>query len=197
MSRCASAFPEPDTFDAAHAARHYAALDRLPDGREVKIRSIRPEDKDRLQAGLRSLSPESAYFRFFQAKREFTDAELVFYTEPDFVHHVALVALIDVDGKSVPAAIARYVMDEHRDEPVAEVAFAVYDAFQGHGLGTMLLQHLTRLAQAGGIRTFKASVLPSNRKMLEVFAHSGLPETVRREDGVIEVELALPEAVPG
>ncbi len=176
-------------------ARHYDAHDQLIDGRSLHIRAIRPDDKDRLQAGLRSLSPESAYFRFFQAKREFTEAELVYYTEPDFQKHVALIALVDEPGVEHPAGIGRYIVVQHEPVLIAEVAFAVYDRFQGQGVGTSLLRHMTYIGRRSGIERFRASVLPNNRKMLEVFAHSGMPETVKRDNGVVEVELMLPESV--
>ncbi len=57
----------------------------------------------------------------------------------------------------------------------AEVAFAVADVFQGRGVGTLLLGQLAEVASREGIRLFEASVLPTNRRMLEVFRESGSP----------------------
>jgi N-acetylglutamate synthase-like GNAT family acetyltransferase len=71
----------------------------------------------------------------------------------------------------------------------AEVAFAVADAWHGHGIATILLAHLAEAAAASGVDTFTAVVLPGNRQMLEVFRDSGFPITVHRDSDVIEVEL--------
>jgi acetate---CoA ligase (ADP-forming) len=55
----------------------------------------------------------------------------------------------------------------------AEVAFAVADAWQGHGIATVLLAHLAQSASSAGIETFEATVLSSNHRMLQVFHDSG------------------------
>ena len=73
----------------------------------------------------------------------------------------------------------------------AEVAFAVADALQGHGIGTRLLEHLAGLAREQGIRTFDAYVLAGNRRMLDVFRDSGFAMTTVDERGVLHVSLSL------
>ena len=74
-------------------------------------------------------------------------------------------------------------------EDGAEVAFAVADELQGHGLGTILLAHLAQVADEHGIATFEAEVLPQNHRMIEVFRESGFPVEVRSVPGSIHVEL--------
>ena len=87
-------------------------------------------------------------------------------------------------------AFAGFYRDpEHRD--CAEVAFAVSDALQGHGIGTRLLEHLAGLARAEGIQTFDAYVLGENRRMLDVFRDSGFAMTSVVERGVSHVALSL------
>ena len=73
----------------------------------------------------------------------------------------------------------------------AEVAFAVADALQGHGIGTRLLEYLAGLAREQGIRTFDAYVLAGNRRMLDVFRDSGFAMTTVQERGVLQVSLSL------
>jgi acetyl coenzyme A synthetase (ADP forming)-like protein len=50
---------------------------------------------------------------------------------------------------------------------------AVADAEQGHGVGTLLLEHLARIALRNGISAFEADVLGDNRRMFELLSRSG------------------------
>ena len=57
-----------------------------------------------------------------------------------------------------PIGIARLV----REDDTAEVAFAVADAWQSRGVGTLLVERLAADARAAGIRRFVADVAPDN-----------------------------------
>ena len=59
----------------------------------------------------------------------------------------------------------------------AEVAFAVSDALQGHGIGMRMLERLASVARDQGIQTFDAYVLGENRRMLDLFRDSGFAAT--------------------
>jgi GNAT superfamily N-acetyltransferase len=172
-------------------ANRYAVEERLLDGRPVLLRSIRPDDKAALQEAMGRLGPESAYWRFLQAKRRLTDEELAAYTEVDFRSHVALVAVVREEGREQLVATSRYLLDPGAAVPTAEVAFTVDDAHQGLGLGTLLLKHLSLLARRAGVRRFRASVLAGNRRMLEVFAHSGLPLETEQFGETVECRMEL------
>lgn len=160
----------------------------------MTIRAIRPTDKDELRRGFSQLSSDAIYNRFFQAKRELTEQELRYLTELDFRDHVALVVETEVEGVVRAVGVGRFVRKtggEGSDR--AEVAFTVGDEFQGRGVGTLLLEHLARLAPTLGIRHFDALVLPENRQMLEVFEHSGLAVVEQVSQGVVNVRMALAE----
>ena len=78
-------------------------------------------------------------------------------------------------------------------EDSAEVAFAVDDAYQGRGLGTILLGQLAEVAHANGIQQFEAIVLPENHRMIDVFRESGFPVEVQA--GVAQLVLRLPTSL--
>ena len=80
-------------------ARDYSAAETLRDGRTVEIRALRPEDRAGLLAAVSRTSDQSLYRRFFGFKRGFTDQEVDFYVNVDFVGHVALVAVLQEDGR--------------------------------------------------------------------------------------------------
>jgi len=174
-------------------ASRYCAERQLRDGRLVRLRGIQPSDRDLLREGLHHLSPQSAYYRFFGAKRELSESELDYFTQIDFVNHVALLALVDDGSGILPVGTARYIVEEP-NTPLrnAEVAFVVLDTHQGFGIGTALLQHLAAIASANGLHAFHAFVLRENLAMMSVFRKSGLAMTTARYDrDVLEVTLKL------
>ena len=155
------------------------------DGSTVCLRQAEERDVVPLLEFLYSLSPQSLYFRFHgrPALGESQVRTLIgLHGSP------ATTLVAECGGKIV--AFAGY----HRDSSAshrAEVAFAVSDAVQGHGIGTRLLEQLAKVARDAGIDTFDAYVLFENRSMLEVFRQSGLNEKVTFDQGVCHVALSL------
>ncbi len=166
----------------------YSAIEALRDGYRVEIRALRPDDGADLIAALGRTSDRSLYRRFFGLKRSFTDQEAAFFVNVDFVNHVALVAVIDEEGRSVIAGGGRYIVVQPGQ---AEVAFVVVDEYQGRGIGRALMRHLTSIACAARLQTFIAEVLPENTAMLQLFKTSGLQLSTRREDQVVHLTIWL------
>jgi RimJ/RimL family protein N-acetyltransferase len=134
------------------------------------------------------MSEEARYRRFFAPKRSFTEKEIDFYLNVDFVRHVALVAVVDEAAGPAIVGGGRYIVSAPGR---AEIAFGVDDAHQGQGIAAALMRHLFGIAREAGMRAFVAEVLPDNAPMLKVFERCGLAMTTRREAGVVHVELAL------
>ena len=153
----------------------------LRDGSTVHVRPTTAEDVPRLRAFLASLSDRSRWFRFFSAGVDLDDAAR---RAADPGDGLSLLALRGAEGTVV--GHGTYI----RAGPGrAEVAFAVADAWHGHGIATVLLAHLAHAAAGEGIETFSATVLSENRRMLGVFHDSGFPVVARRSEGEIELEL--------
>lgn len=169
-------------------AADYSAVETLRDGRRVEIRAQRPADREAIAAAFRRSSPNTIYRRFFGARTSFTETEVAFFLDLDFVNHVALVAELEKGGQKVVAGGGRYIVSEPGR---AEVAFTVDDAHQGLGIATRLMRHLVVIARDAGLKELVAEVLPENAPMLRVFERSGLAMTTRRETGVVQVSLAL------
>jgi GNAT superfamily N-acetyltransferase len=70
-------------------------------------------------------------------------------------------------------ATGEYVRLKGQD--TAEVAFLVDDAYQGKGLGTLLLERLALIAAKRGVRRFQAFTLAQNQKMLNGLHGKRLP----------------------
>ena len=166
----------------------YSVAELLRDGARVEIRALKPIDRDELHSAVGRMSDESLRRRFFAPKRYFSEREIDFFLNVDFVSHVALVAVLNVERRALIVGGCRYIVIQ---PSVAEVAFAIDDAYQGRGLGGLLMKHLTAIARASALRQLVAEVLPENVAMLSVFKKTGLEMTTKREDGVMHVALRL------
>jgi RimJ/RimL family protein N-acetyltransferase len=159
-------------------AANYSAFETLRDGRRVEIRALRPDDRADLIAAVDRTSAQSLYRRFFGVRRGFTDQEIAFFLNVDFVNHVALVAVVGEGGYPTIVGGGRYVVVQ---PGTAEVAFAVVDEYQGQGIGAALMRHLAAIACRVEVKQFIAEVLPDNNPMLKVFEKSGFRLSTTRE----------------
>jgi ribosomal protein S18 acetylase RimI-like enzyme len=166
----------------------YSAVEVLRDKRRVEIRALRPDDRADLLAAVGRTSEQSLYRRFFAVKGSFTEPEIAFFLNIDFVNHVALVAVLEELGRPRIVGGGRYIVVQPGR---AEVAFVVVDQYQGQGIGSALLRHLATLARRAGIDELIAEVLPDNTSMLKVFEKSRFRLNRRRESQVVHVTLHL------
>jgi RimJ/RimL family protein N-acetyltransferase len=169
-------------------AAKYSVTELLRDGSRIEIRALTPADRDQLESAVGRMSDESIQRRFFAPKRHFSEREIDFFLNVDFVNHVALVAVLNVEGRPLIVGGGRYIVIQ---PGIAEVAFGLDDAYQGRGIGGLLMKHLTAIARVGGLRQLVAEVLPGNVAMLSVFKKAGLEMTTKRESGVAHVTLRL------
>jgi len=167
-------------------AANYSTVERLRDGGQIEIRAFKPDDRVDLLSAVDRTSALSLYRRFFTVKRSFTERELAFFLNVDFVNHVALVARAQEAGRSVMVGSGRYVVVQPGQ---AEVAFVVVDQYQGRGVGTALVRHLATIARAAGLQELVAEVLSDNTSMLKVFEKSGLRMTTTHESEIVHVVL--------
>ena len=153
----------------------------LADGTVVQIRPIEPGDFTGLERFHAALSAETIRMRFFAPHPKLSAAELARFTVVDHCDREALVACSA--GEII--GVARYERMPGTRE--AEAAFVVADRWQGSGVGTLLLEHLGARGRDNGLERFVAETLSDNRKMIDVFAHSGLAPTTSWQDGVVHL----------
>ena len=157
----------------------------LRDGTTLRLSPLRPEHAAALDRFVEKLSPESVYFRFFNAHVAADNFERLLRS--DGISEFALVAL---HGDEI-VALAQYARFDHHDATKAEAAFLVADSMQGRGVGTRLLEQLAEHARRNDIHTFHAWVIGNNHRMLQVFADSGFEVRSTSAQGVVEVVLSL------
>ena len=171
-------------------ARHYSAPETLRGGLEILIRSLRPDDVDRMAEAFAKLDSETVALRFFGAKAGLTEADRILIRNLDFETRMVLVATLTESGREIVIGSGSYA---RAGINAAEIAFTVEEDYHGRGLARRILQHLGVIARDRGIVRFEAEVLPRNKAMLRVFKASGLPMASHLEDGTVRVTLKLGE----
>jgi acyl-CoA synthetase (NDP forming)/GNAT superfamily N-acetyltransferase len=144
----------------------------LMDGRIVHVRPVSQGDTEALSALYTRASPRSRYLRFFSAGVAVDHEVQRLITRSD--DHMALVA--EHDGLAV--GVASY---EILNGAQAEIAILVDDAWQGAGIGSLLIEHLAAVARRAGIQELVGDVLASNVTMLR--ASASLAPGIARQHG--------------
>ena len=132
----------------------------------LTIRSLRNGDTATVAALFARLGERSRERRFCGAKPRLSELELANLARVDRDHHV-LVGY--VDGDADPVGIARLV----RDGSSAEIAFAVADAHQSRGVGSILASELAADARAAGITRLVATVCGDNPRIVALLQRLG------------------------
>ena len=188
--------PSSSTARYGHMAIHPYPVElvsewQLPDGTDVVIRPIRPEDADLEQDFVEKLSAESRYFRFMQSLDRLSPLMLARFTQIDYDREMALIAVIrehQPDARFV--GVARYVGNPDRHS--CEFALTVTDEWQQRGVGRELMRRLMEAARDRGIEVMEGDVLANNIKMLRLCERLGFRIAHSAEEpGVVQVRRHL------
>jgi acetyltransferase len=149
----------------------YAESWPLLHAHSLTIRALQPEHADlEVRFGL-ALSAQSRYERFLGGGVKLTPQLLARLVNVDYTRDAALIATVAFDGVETPVAVARYALAE--DDRTAEVAVTVADAWQGCGLGRLLLERVIDAARRNGVRELTGDVLATNARMLALARRLG------------------------
>ena len=175
-ARITVAHQAPSLVPYAHMAihpypRHLISRVQLADATDVTIRPIRPEDAAIEEAFVNGLSPQSKYFRFMCNMNELSHDMLIRFTQLDFQHELALIAVIGEGPDETEIGVARYSLNP--DGETCEFALVVGDQWHAKGLGTQLMAALMRAARERGYRQFVGDVLADNTTMLSLMTRLG------------------------
>jgi acetyltransferase len=169
-----------------HLVSHW----QLPDGTDITIRPIRPEDAGIEQEFVRNLSEETRYFRFMNAVHELSESILVRFTQIDYDREMALLAVTEMDGKEVEIGVCRYAINPDGDS--CEFALVVSDAWQHKAVGHKLMGSLIDAARSKGLQTMEGEVLAGNHNMLKLVTTLGFSIATSAEDpGIKRVSKVL------
>jgi acetyltransferase len=163
---------------------------RLPNGTDIVVRAIRPEDEPLIEEHHRALSEQSIRMRFFSMVKALSRDSLIRLCNLDYAREMALVAVRKNDaGKPEIIGVSRYYMNPQTRS--AEFAVIVRDAYQGEGLGQHLMERIIAVARERGVRQLVGAVLLENRRMLALAKDLGFREGKPIDRDAVQVVLDL------
>lgn len=179
----------------------YAESWPLLHAHSLTIRALQPEHADlEVRFGL-ALSAQSRYERFLGGGVKLTPELLARLVNVDFSRDAALIATVAFAGSETPVGVGRYALTA--DDDTAEIAVTIADAWQGCGLGRLLLERVIDAARRNGVRRLTGDVLAANARMLALARRFGFrvephPEgaTLRRIVKDLEDELTAFVGMP-
>jgi acetyltransferase len=163
----------------------------LPDGRELLIRPILPEDEPALQAQVKRASPRDLRLRFFQPIRELPHAVAARMTQIDYNCEMALVvAGPGKPGEAEVYAAVHLISDPEDDK--AEYSLIVDRNLADFDIGLLLMRRIIDYARQRGIREIYGEVLQENDAMLRINKALGFTVTPHLDEpGLLHVTLQI------
>jgi acetyltransferase len=147
----------------------YVAHWTLNDGTALTVRPIRPEDEPLMVKFHRTLSEKSVHFRYFgiiKLEQRVAHNRLTRICFNDYDREIAIVALRESKNENEILAVARLFKEHVLNE--GEFALVISDGWQGHGLGTRLLEFLLVIGRQEGLERIIGHILPDNYTMQKV-----------------------------
>lgn len=161
---------------------HLVALRHLPDGTNVIIRPIRPEDDAIERDFINGLSRDTGYNRLLSG-RKLTPDEIRHLTRIDYDREMAFIAITVDRGQGRLLGVARYVRDA--DDSGAEFAIVVADAWQHKGVGSLLLRTLLQHAHSAGLARLHGITLATNEAMQNLARRLGFVQQPDPQDATV------------
>ena len=147
-----------------HPLRHRVDRDRW-----VSIRPIERADAAGLSDFYARLSAESMRRRFLSCGNQFRDDLGLRFTEHD---GEGFVGILYEPGANDGTVVAHGSVQPDGSGG-AEIAFAVADELQGHGIGTALMEMIVLHARRLGLRRLSAALFADNTRMRRLMRRGG------------------------
>ena len=174
--------------------QEYASTWQLKDGTVLTLRPIRPEDEPLMVKFHSTLSEETVLYRYFglpKLEQRVAHERLTRICFNDYDREIALVAVRQNPETKADEIIGVGRLIKIHGTNEAEFAIVISDLFQGHGLGTHLLQLLVGIGRQEKIGRITALILPENYVMQRVFRKVGFEVTYDRLNEAMRAELKL------
>lgn len=165
----------------------------LPNGIQINIRPIRPEDEPDHWNFLEHMSLQDKRFRFFGNVSSLPRNEMVKLTQIDYDREMAFLAKGESpDGTYATLGVARAIISP--DNSIAEFAVAIRSDCKRIGLGRVLMQTIIRYLASRGTRQITGEALGDNKNMVELANALGFTVTKDYDENIYSFTLSLAES---
>jgi acetyltransferase len=159
----------------------------LDDGRGARIRPLRPTERAKYKEAVDGLSARSRYLRFASPLPRISERLLDQMMGFDDDRHIVYAAL--TADETTVVGVVRYIRSAD-DPQSAEVAIAVADDWQGHGLGWELFGQVVEHARLAGLDSLTATTLSENHVAARLARAAGF-SVVRSAENYTDYEIRL------
>ncbi len=136
-------------------------------GHRVLFRPARPTDERSIQEHFYNLDRRDVVRRFMHEKTAFFREDVAEVFQVDYMHDMAIVAVIGDPGFEQVIAVGGYFFEPATN--LAEAAYSVDRDWQGLGVSGIIQRKLVETAREHGIKGFRAYTDPTNRAMIRLF----------------------------
>lgn len=158
-------------------------------GQAFDLRPLYPSDERRLQEFFYSHTKETLQLRYNAVPTSMSREKSCTLVSIDQSKDLALCIVRQKGSAAQIQAVGRYyLIPEHNS---CEVAFVTREMYQGHGMATVLLTEMIRIARLRELTSMQAVVRADNQPMLNVFERSGFTRQSAEEPGEVYLTLSL------
>ena len=177
---------------AAAYPKEYEFAAKMKDGREYRIRPIKPTDESMLHEMFHKFTQERIYQRFFEVKKPLVAQSLHRFCTIDYDREMTLVASVREEVFTRVIGLALYAVDSTTG--YGKAAFVVSDAFKNSGVGRELIQRLVEVARQRGVPGLIVDVPTENSHAVHLFDDCGRVESAEADSDTIRLKIAFDDA---
>jgi acetyltransferase len=168
---------------------HYRTEGITKDGSRILVRPIHPEDEPLLLELFQRLSEETIYFRFLTNLRTLPPETLHLFANINYAQDVAMVAFRENESSRSILGVCRIMREAGSKR--GEIAVVVEDAWQGKGIGSILIRHAVNIAKELGVEEVWGSASIRNKRLFVIAEKLGFSIKPSPERGLFQVELCI------
>jgi acyl-CoA hydrolase/RimJ/RimL family protein N-acetyltransferase len=163
-------------------------------GESFDLRPLYPSDERRLQEFFYSHTKETLQLRYNAVPTQMSREKSCTLVSVDQSRDLALCIARQKGSAAQIQAVGRYYLIEAQNS--CEVAFVTREQYQGHGMASLLLQEMIRIARERGLSSMQAYVRADNTPMLNVFERAGFKRQAADEPGEVSLKRSLSPLPP-
>ncbi len=173
-------------------------------GNHILLRAVRPTDESRVHDLFHDLGLEALPLELSRDSGGDIRHQIHELCNVDYDNQMSIVACVGEDfAYAEIVAMAGYRVD--RSTGFADLTFGVAPPYQKQGTGTLLMEHIVRVARTRGIKGLNATIPSENTRMIGLLNKLGFPLQSRVQDEMTvlttsfvdhELEASEPETLP-